>query len=297
MSYRIGIWDRDTVYSCGLMEYLNSRTKNLFKATAFSGEVALREYLCTKDLDLLIIDEGFKDADFGVPVMYVSENRRLCNDDINIYKYQSVQNIADKLKLYLGKGDVEQGGCGIYGVYSPLGRCGKTTLAKAICRHSGNSLYINMEEYPGDVDMSGNSNVFLYYLANNNPEAIKLIENIQADEAGIKCLLGVNSYMDIRQISYDNMRWLVDMIKVNMDFAKAVFDIGQAVLMEMSILSVFDKVIVPVLEDDISAKKLQLFEKNASAIDGLIGKITYVKITKEEYDTMNLSGVIEREEI
>ena len=143
MSYRIGILNQDKKYSYGLMEYLNN-TEYHFKAITFSGELPLRDYLRTQKLEFLLIDEEFESLDIDVPTIYVSDQREDAKEGY-IYKYQSMNAIAKKLLSYMKKEQVDYQKLRVYGVYSPLGRCGKTTIAKEICKHHRNSLYINME--------------------------------------------------------------------------------------------------------------------------------------------------------
>ncbi len=295
MSYRIGILNQDKKYSYGLMEYLNNSDYQ-FKAIAFSGELPLRDYLRTQKLEFLLIDEELKNLDVDVPFIYVSE-QRVDSEEGYIYKYQSMSAIAKKLMLYINKGHTDLQNLSVYGVYSPLGRCGKTTLAKEICKHHKNSLYINMEEYPEDIDTSTNSEVFWYCLANYNPEILNLVEQLKEDFEGNKNILGVSFYQDLRHINMNNMSWFVNMVKSNMNFKRVVFDIGQGVLMDMNILSSFDRVIVPTLSDEVSLKKLQLFRDNIALKENVASKVTYLPLSEADIYYTDFSEIIEREEL
>lgn len=295
MSYRIGILNQDKKYSYGLMEYLNN-TEYHFKAITFSGELPLRDYLRTQKLEFLLIDEEFESLDIDVPTIYVSDQREDAKEGY-IYKYQSMNAIAKKLLSYMKKEQVDYQKLRVYGVYSPLGRCGKTTIAKEICIHHRNSLYINMEEYPKEVDTSTNSEVFIYYLANYNPEVLNLIAQLKEDFRGNKSILGVNFYQDLRHISKSNISWFLDMLKANMDFKRVVFDIGQGVLMDIDILSCFDRVIVPTLSDEISLKKLQLFKSNIASRESIGSKVTYLSLGEEDFYSRGFDEIIEREEL
>ena len=44
-------------------------------------------------------------------------------------------------------------------------------------------------------------------------------------------------------------------------YTTVAFDIGQAVLKDLTILTVFDEVLVPVLDDEISSAKVKVFEE------------------------------------
>lgn len=295
MSYRIGILNQDKKYSYGLMEYLNN-TEYHFKAITFSSELPLRDYLRTQKLEFLLIDEEFESLDIDVPTIYVSDQREDAKEGY-IYKYQSMNAIAKKLLSYMKKEQADYQKLRVYGVYSPLGRCGKTTIAKEICIHHRNSLYINMEEYPEEVDTSTNSEVFIYYLANYNPEVLNLIAQLKEDFRGNKSILGVNFYQDLRHISKSNISWFLDMLKANMDFKRVVFDIGQGVLMDIDILSCFDRVIVPTLGDEISLKKLQLFKSNIASRESIGSKVTYLSLGEEDLYSRGFDEIIEREEL
>ena len=162
-TFRVGICSSDPDYSVGLMDYINADTALGINAVMFSSMQAAGEYLEIEDMDLILTEDISKCSDSqdhlefcGVRVAELSDNQlvdsRRCvsGEEAYIYKYQPVSVICKLIKkeLLVGTSNSRRVAECI-AVYSPLGRCGKTRLAKTLAGYDEvrGGLYIGMEDF------------------------------------------------------------------------------------------------------------------------------------------------------
>jgi hypothetical protein len=150
-----------------------------------------------------------------------------------------------------------------FGIISPLGRCGKTNLAISLCMADEvrGGLYIGMEEYSSFQDQEDvMSNVF--YLAKQRSEKfIPYVEEHVVKLESYSILGYMKSYMDAMELAASDMVWMMEKLKEWGRYSTIVWDLGQAVIKDLSILEVFDEVVMPVLDDEISVSKIKAFEE------------------------------------
>lgn len=298
MKCRVGLYDRDKNYAMNLMDYFN-RIKDLpFTISMFTGEGAIEESINKGKVDMFLLDECVSPMVTDIPIMHICEDREKAYKDDYIYKYQDAREIAEKIKKYAGKlVCVTTAQCVIYGVYSPIGRCGKTQLAKGICDYYGDSVYVGLEEF--SPENQGNQEFisdFVYYLSINASEIVSLVDRVVSSERGVKYIYGRSTYLDLRQVSLDNIKWFTKTFH-DSGYKRIVFDVGQASLSDINILGAFDRIIVPVLEDEISVGKIETFKeliKNLE-VNNIVSKIKYVKIPYDNWENSNIRECIEKE--
>ena len=274
-NFRIGICSSDTDYSVGLMDYINADKSLGINAVMFSSMNALREYLEIEDMDLVLTDDisecsvSQKELSYcGVRVTELTDYQMVGSRDSTlvgetyIYKYQPVSVICKLIKKDLLTGtDSSRRVVECLGVYSPLGRCGKTRLAKTLAGYDEvrGGLYIEMEDC--SQNMSGLYSNILYLLKSRSPE---LEESVNAEiitDSGIGNLYLSGTYVDTRDVTKEDMKMLLDTILKTGRFTSIVCDIGGAAFNDLSILDVFDHIYMPVLDDPISTNKLEIFMK------------------------------------
>ena len=264
MEYKLGICDEDYHYIVNLMEYVNTKRLGGVSLVAFSSVAAAKEYLNKNYLDGVLLgnrvrwDEDRDMEQENIMVIPLSADR--CCDDEQIYKYQSadliVQSLLERLNVSVSLEPVS-GKC-FCGVYSPLGRCGKTTLAKGLAAYHSGSLYISLEEF-GSRDSLGED--ILYNIIFENPKIHSLINKIEPNEFGLREIKGILSYMDIRQLEKSHISWLKEQLLIGGDYDRVIFDIGVGALSDLDILDTMDRIYVPVIEEEGATTKLQAFKE------------------------------------
>lgn len=264
-TYRVGICDADKDYSTALMDYANGNKDLGISLSAFSSIKAVKDYLTVQDLDLLLIDnlsgctavpEGYEFQQ--IKVVLLSEFR----DERFIFKYQKADIICKEIRNILTADQKSVRELhSVIAVYSPIGRCGKTRLARALTANDEvrGGLYVSMEDFGVDISLSGNE--ILYLLKSRSPELEKLIFERITTENGINVLNLSSTYLDTHDVSFDDVELLKGYLLKAGRFTSIVFDFGSAAIEDFRILSLFDRIYMPVLRDEVSLKKLEVFVK------------------------------------
>ena len=146
---KLGIVGMESNYVIGLMNYINADKRNPF--------FAMENYLKEHTLDALLYEESMMPVIVGLP-----EGKNICTIKLAeqapdkmekeaIYRYLSVEEILKRV-LRIIKAEEAEGKWELFATYaviSPIGRSGKTRLAKSICLMDEvrGGLYIGMEAY------------------------------------------------------------------------------------------------------------------------------------------------------
>lgn len=273
-TYRVGVCDRDLDYVMAFADYVNALRDKVLSIVVFTGIDAIIDYLSVQDLDLIITDDISQCEETGngyelqdIRAIQFSEYRDSSDgwhseagDSTYIFKYQNIDIICRQILDVLteGRQDVRKLDS-LIAVYSPLGRCGKTKLARALAADDGvrGGLYIGLEEYAESFD-ARSSNIF-YMIKSKSPELEEVITQQLVEKNGIHELIINSSFLDTCDVSFDDIETLKSCLLKSGRFTTLVFDIGQASLSELRILSIFDEIYMPVLRDEISVRKLEVF--------------------------------------
>ena len=266
-----------------LMNHINSDRENPFLALAFSGQEELRDYLCENRLDVLLIDEKIY-ADIWQELgaqrcVILSGERQSGVREISgaavLFKYSRASDIVQGIIKYMDV-DVPERSRRLfrsYGVISPVGRCGKTNLAISLCMDDEvrGGLYIGMEEFSSFDDRYDVISNIIYLVKERAARFAEYVDEhvVKLDDYSV---LGyMRSYMDAMELTGEDVRWMIDKFREWGRYTTVVFDIGQAVLKDLSVLSAFDVVIVPELSDEQSQEKISTFERLLESVE--LGKV------------------------
>lgn len=307
-TYKVGLCDADLDYCGALMDYINAHRDMGMTVTLFTGMDEVREYLEVHDLDLIVSSDNslFSDTDDGsfymdVKACYLTDYRQTPggwqidkNRYPSIYKYQRVELICAEIRALISeKKDVRELHS-IYAVYSPLGRCGKTRLAKALVHDDGvrGGLYVSAQDFGEDPEMIDNN--LLYLLKSGSPELEEALSSEIHLENGFHSLCISPIYMDMRDVTVDDMERLKASLLKPGKYTTLVFDLGSAVLSDMRILSGFDKIYMPTLSDDVSIRKISVFEKMLKdmGLRSLMTKIQKVYIPDVDENSSEMERVL-----
>lgn len=309
-TYQIAVWDDEYDYANSLTTYINSMKDYPCLAVAFCDFQDLVEaYQQGNVFDLLLLGEGKKEVIKqsgqldNIPQMWLHDNIR--KEEIgHFYKYQSAEKLLQSILNQIGyvekKEDVREIGIDhnqsmlVYGVYSPVGRSGKTNFSKGICAYSrGHSLYIGMEEYGACLDHEGTGQEFLYYLKVHSDEIHTLIDRILADKTGIIMIPSPQSYLDFQQITKDDILWFLAELSKKNYFQTVVFDIGTGSLFDFQIFSLCYKVWVPILEERTAREKEEYFSIfMKQTFQMLYSKLHFVSVPNVPYDSLKMEQFV-----
>ena len=138
----MAVYDADTRYAERLSDYVNRKERGVFTAQAFTSKEKLAEYAAKHEIDVLLSGErtDISEIPSGQKIYMSEETERQMESGKEIYKFQSGDDIIREVMAVYSEipgirpntaGSVDQSRR-IIGVYSPVGRCGKTCLALAI---------------------------------------------------------------------------------------------------------------------------------------------------------------------
>lgn len=274
----IAVCDTDAEYACNLAEYLNKKKKLPFQAEAFTDVKKLCKYAGESPPEILLISES--DVDSHVEnlnnenmILLSKEREKEGEDHKCVYKYQSADSIINEVMEYYTKMPsaavltMPVRKMAVIGVYSPVGRCGKTSFALTagqILAENKSVLYVNMEEYSGFEQIFGEEyerdlSDLLYAIRCKNINPLWNMESMTAHAGKLEYLPPAASAEDIRDVQFGEWMQLFQMIRSKGKYDVLILDIGSSVDNLFGILDFCSRVYMPVLEDWISKCKMEQF--------------------------------------
>lgn len=282
----MAVYDEDPQYAARLADYVNQRGKLPFTAMAFSSVEQLEEYAGEHPVELLLVGEGARDKVTSVKAKAVV---MLCEGELidqkeelpAVYKYQSGDCIMREVMASYCSCPVEPGlmllgaKALVMGVYSPVNRCLKTSLALTmgqVLSKSMSVLYLNLEEYSGlwklfcqgcRTDLSD----ALYLYRQGSFNWIKLKSMIYS-QGSFDYIPPVRYGEDLSQIDPEDMAAFIGRIAREGGYDRLVVDLGNAGRGAAALLETCDVIYMPVREDNVSTAKVEEFEEYLEQVSG-----------------------------
>lgn len=274
---KLGIFGTEQKYVIGLMNYINADKKNPVFAMAFSSEERLKMYLEDHKLDIILADEDVADAAFALVDktetcrIQLTEQQKKPKDCHTICRYLKAGDILKQMLQIMrareadGKKELFQ----TYAVISPIGRSGKTRLAKAVCLMDEvrGGLYIGMEGYgkiiPQDDEMEKNKAYTMsdlaYLIRIRSEDIFDYLDKSIIAADGFGMIVSPESYLDLRELDRQDMDWFIKKLVAYGRYTSIVFDIDGNVLGDIGVLGSLDHIFVPTIEGEYADEKLKTF--------------------------------------
>ncbi len=262
---RIGVFDQEREYVEMLSSFLREFSRGKWWLTGYTNPDMLGKSISGNKLDFLIstnmeiLKNGKKNPD-GPILIYLGEeirDRSKEEDIYCIYRFQNAKTIGGEIKkLILQKNKNAQMGQAFIAIYSPVGRCGKTSLACAITEGGeyGKWLYLGMEDY-SSMETYSDTGDFLYFIKERKEETIlSMVENSNG-----KIIVGQGAF-ETRCFDKEDIDWLRNLFKKS-SYTGAVMDIGTGSIKNYTLLFSMDWLFIPYLKDEVSDRKIENFEK------------------------------------
>lgn len=293
---RIGVLDEEEEYVSRLAGFLNRQGKGCWNVAGFTDRGILEDYLKKRNLDVLAVSnkeellelqKRYKEICFiwlsesgnagRIADKKDSEIRMIC-------KFQSAKAIGKAMYKVLKKLETDTSSVKPMAVvYSPIGRCGKTSFALEIAKNEcyGKWLYIGMEDYSSfreKGEQEGKADDFLYYVKEREKE--KLIELIEESDGIIPSAFSI---FDTKQLDRKDLEFIEEVLQES-SFEGAVFDIGSGVLQDFTIFSLFEVIVVPYLSAESAMIKRERFEQilYLYGLEEVISKLQYINMEKSQ---------------
>lgn len=293
MNISIAIADANREYLSRLVEGLQEYEE--LTVSVYTDAQHLENALQSKRFDIVLFDPdidddriAFKNAKLWM-CLYSEEarNSALYADCEKVIKYQRISKLYKEIiKAYSDKAGYvadfnNMQYTHVIAVYSPIGGCGKTTIAQALANRLfsvGKSvLFMGMEQL--------DSSSYLYPIAEEKDGITTLLEAAE-EESGFELKLkyaarkepsgmafvdGFDRVVDYSTVSKEEMANVIDKIRkygsydvVIIDMNSAIDDISRAVFEQA------DKIIVVDKPGEIATRKMELFARQALVSEHLI---------------------------
>ncbi|MDD3339732.1 MAG: hypothetical protein PHS82_12855 [Lachnospiraceae bacterium] len=273
--------DLEVAYAYNFMEYLNQKKNIPFEVHAFTSVEQLEIYTRDHPVEILLISdkamcEQVKDMNIQ-KLIILSEgvhDPRL-DQYPSVYKYQSSDAVIREVMACYGAETTERPASvllkketKIVAVYSPIGRCLKTsfalTMGQLLAKERA-TLYLNLEEYAGFEDLfhttyERNLSDILYYIRQENTNLIHKLNSMVQTVNNLDYLPPVLSPEDIRSTTYDEWTLLLDTLRHCSNYETIIIDMGDGVDGLYNLLEQCDAVYMPVKNDVMSTAKIRQFE-------------------------------------
>lgn len=293
--------DTDELYLNRLSNYLIEKAES-FNVSSFSSQDILNKYLANQSnkVDLLIIPADFindsiKKIDISAKIILSDGTYNKIEGFESVNKYQKADKlISDILLIFAektGRTDAVKKGnksTKTIGLYSPVGGCGKTTIALALstlCASSGYKVfYLNFEKTNSsdaffEKAPNGNiSDVFLALKTKGANVGLKIISNRYTDPTTkISYINSADSAMEYNELTESEIARLLNEFEILGEYDLVFVDVQSALdKYTLNILTCCDKILVPFCQDRLSLGKMASFIdefKYHESLSGLSSKI------------------------
>ena len=291
------ICDPEAGYVRCLAEYISCRNNIPFEIHSFTGTEALLSFAAEHRIELLLISPAamngsVRELDVGrLVILSESCDKAPGKDYPTVYKYQSsAQLLKETMAAYNEAGNVPdlfpvlKKSTAVYGVYSPIGGCGKTILALALAQELARRipvLLLNLEGCSGlapvmDGSAGHSLSDLLYYSRQKDQNLNHRMSAMIQTVGGADLIPPVRLAEDIHQAAWEDLSFLIQEILTKSTYEALVIDIGNEICDILPLLELCDRIVMPVKESGIAAFKVQQFESSLRLLEmnSLLDRIT-----------------------
>lgn len=295
MRHIIAVIDTDIRFALKLSDFLSKEDRIPFKAVAYTSFYMYSSEASSMDVVAFITDLDNVDEciDTGLPVILLSDDAMVESkySDLtklfcSIFKFCSVHTIVDELLGFLSKNDsfgltTVCNNTKVYGVYSPINRCGRSSLSVAVhsyfCSTNISSLLISFDEYDSVFSVLRNENSkdlsdIFYEYKTGDLNFAKLGECISRVE-DLNIILPARYNEDLFYLSDNELtKFMNDILSANL-FETVVIDFGSIGRRSMQILDMCERIFCPVIGESGGVERKKVDEFKA-----LLGRNGYAEI-------------------
>lgn len=295
----MAIYDVEPSYAERFADVVNQREKVPFLVVPFTSLENLREYARQNPVEILLVnslvpEEGYRGIEARQIIRLADgEMVRMPGNSSSVYKYQSADSIVREVMAYYCESSeedlvmVSHSRARIIGIYSPIGRCLKTSLAWTLGQQIAKDsrvLLVSMEEYSGFSRLlpeSGSETLseVMYAFRQKKNHGMWLASMVYS-QGNLDYILPVRYPEDLDQMSGTELAGLLQKIAGECGYEVLVVDAGNVRRELFEFLECFDMIYMPVKDDCVSAAKLEEFEEHLTVAGkrGLKEKIQKLKL-------------------
>ena len=277
------ICDTEKRYAVKLMEAFCEKKNFGFQVHAFSEVKELTSFAGQTQIEVLLISgkimsETISRLNIGkIILLSDGEVYEEFSDYECIYKYQSAEHIMKEILCYYaeyarpvtgmhyGKQAFE-----VYGVYSPIGRCGKSALAESLAKCHGKekkTLLLDLQSFSAWQEQLCEEELWdladiIYFLRQGKKTFLYKLGSIVRSRGNFDYILPMKTPADLRSVTLAEWTELLEKLASDSDYRVVIIDFGSDICGLFQLLSQCTKVYTPVLTDEVSKDKINNFEWN-----------------------------------
>lgn len=277
----LAICDTEKMYARKLMEAFCEKKNLGFLVHAFSQTEELERFAARTQIELLLIsgrNMSERISQLNIGKIILLSDGEVCetySDYEIIYKYQSAEHIMKEILcycaeyarpvtgMYYGKKEFK-----VYGVFSPVGRCGKSVLARTLAAHFGKrrkTLLLDLQSYCATKEQLGEQEQWdladiIYFLRQGKKTFLYKLSSIVKNEEAFDYILPMKTPKDLRSVTLSEWTELLEKLASDSDYQVIVIDFGYDVCELLKLLDQCTGIYMPVLTDEASRRKTENFE-------------------------------------
>ena len=280
MNHVLAVCDSETEYVYKLVDYFSNKKSFPFRIQLFTSAETLKEYSVHYPISIaLIAQKDFSKEIKAYPIEHFvilgEDDKEEFKDIKSIYKYQCSEQIVQELlswiaeKGILGRVMVNSKELKLIGIYSPVGRCLKTSFSVVLGQLLSKKhkvLYLNMESYSGlkklfQKEFKSDMSELIYYLQNSKEKFIYRMGSMTQRAGELDILPPFDSFLDFISVSREEWIQLIGEIEKGSDYEYLILDLSDAVQGLFDILRLCDVVYTLSREDGFSMAKIVQYEE------------------------------------
>lgn len=277
----LAICDAEKQYAIRLMEAFCEKKNFGFQVHVFSNVTELEQFLAQVQIEILLISGSYmseKVSCFNIGKIILLSDGEVFeefSDYESIYKYQSADHILKEILchyaeyarpvagMFYGKKEFE-----VHGVYSPVGRCGKSALAEALAGKFGKNkktLLLDLQSFSAIQEQLGEGELWdladmIYFLRQGKKTFLYKLGSIVRSKGTFDYILPMKTPADLRSVTLAEWTELLEKLASDSDYHVIVIDFGSDVCGLFGLLSQCTKIYTPMLVDTESKRKMENFE-------------------------------------
>ena len=295
----MAIYDVEPSYAERFADVVNQREKVPFLVVPFTSLEKLREYARQSPVEILLVNSLVSEESYqGIGARQIirladGEMITMPGSSSSVYKYQSADSIVREVMAYYCESSedelimVSRSRARILGIYSPVGRCLKTSLAWTLGQQSARdskTLFVSLEEYSGFSRLlpeGGRETLseVIYAFCQKKNHGMWLASMVYS-QGNLDYIAPVRYPEDLDQMSGGELAGLLRQIAGESTYEVLVVDVGSVRRELFELLGCFDTIYMPVKDDCVSAAKLEEFEEHlrSAGKQGLKEKIQKLRL-------------------
>lgn len=276
----LAICDKEKQYAMKLMKAFSEKKNFGFQVRVFSDIEELEQFLSELKVEILLISGGYMSEEISnlhvgkIILLSDGEVFEEFSDYECIYKYQSADHILKEILcyyaeyarpvagMYAGKKQFE-----VYGVYSPIGRCGKSALAAALARKYGTrkkTLLLDLQSFSAISEQFDKEELWdladmIYFLRQGKKTFLYKLGSIVRSKDTFDYILPMKTPADLKSVTLAEWTELLEKLSADSEYDVIVIDFGNDVCGIFQLLNQCTKIYTPVLEDHESNNKIENF--------------------------------------